>query len=66
MIGYRHNLSRRTFLTAFVTRFDNDKGIDGGWSKSLLAADAATAAGRSLGNTGEKQTLFVTGIVHNF
>jgi predicted porin len=67
MIGYRHNLSRRTFLTAFVTRFDNDRGIDGGWSKTMLAA-ALNAAdpGRSTGLVGEKQTIFVTGLVHNF
>jgi predicted porin len=51
-LGYKHDLSKRTYLNAYVTRVDNDRGINVGWGKTGVA--------------GEKQTTFVTGIVHNF
>jgi hypothetical protein len=37
---------------AYVSRFDNDRGLNQGWAKT--------------GQAGEDQTNFVTGIVHLF
>ena len=51
-LGYRHNLSRRTSLYAYVTRIDNDRGINMGLAKTGVA--------------GEKQTNVSLGIVHVF
>jgi predicted porin len=51
-LGYRHNLSKRTWLYTYATRIDNDRGILTGWAKTRVA--------------GEKQTNFTTGIVHLF
>jgi predicted porin len=51
-LGYRHNLSKRTWLYSYVSRIDNDRGINASWSKTGVA--------------GEKQTNFTTGIVHLF
>jgi predicted porin len=51
-VGYNHNLSRRTAVYAFATFIDNDKGVGAGWTKT--------------GVYGEKQTIFATGVVHNF
>jgi predicted porin len=51
-LGYRHDLSKRTWLHAYVTRFHNDRGINAGWSKTGIA--------------GEDQTILSTGIVHLF
>jgi predicted porin len=51
-LGYRHNLSKRTWLYTYATRIDNDRGIETGWDKTRVA--------------GEKQTNFTTGIVHLF
>jgi predicted porin len=51
-VGYRHNLSKRTWLWGNYAHFDNDKGIASGWSKTRLA--------------GEDQNIFGVGIVHLF
>jgi predicted porin len=51
-VGYKHTLSKRTLLHAYVTRINNDRGIHGGWNKT--------------GVFGEDQTTFSTGIVHLF
>jgi predicted porin len=51
-VGYNHNLSKRTAVYAFATYIDNDKGVGAGWAKT--------------GVVGEKQTIFATGIAHNF
>jgi predicted porin len=51
-VGYKHVLSKRTWLYGYVSHFDNDSGLNGGWTKT--------------GVEGEKQTNFVTGIVHLF
>ena len=58
MVGYRHGLSRRTSLYAYVSQFKNDDGIIGGWTSSGTSARTSVAS--------EKQTNFVAGIVHNF
>jgi predicted porin len=50
--GYRHNLSKRTWLYTYVTRIDNDRGINAGWSKASVI--------------GKDQTIFTGGIVHLF
>jgi predicted porin len=51
-VGYSHTLSKRTSLYAYASVIDNDKGINKSWSTTGVA--------------GEKQTNFVTGIVHDF
>jgi predicted porin len=51
-IGYKHVLSKRTSAYAYVSRFDNDRGIN-------MANDKT-------GQAGEDQTNFVAGIVHVF
>jgi predicted porin len=51
-IGYKHEMSKRTHLYTYVSRIDNDRGIDVGWEKTNVA--------------GEKQTNFSVGIVHAF
>jgi predicted porin len=51
-VGYRHNLSKRTWLYTYLLYFDNDQGINVGWAKT--------------GIQGEKQTNFSAGIVHLF
>jgi predicted porin len=53
-VGYKHVLSKRTTLYAYVSAVDNDQGIDAGW------------AGNRTNAAGEKQTNFVAGIVHFF
>jgi predicted porin len=52
MVGYKHALSKRTSVYAYGTYFDNDRGIDAGFTKANLGS--------------ENQTNFVTGIVHVF
>jgi predicted porin len=54
-VGYRHNLSNRTWLHAYLTRIHNQRGIAAGWNGT-----SAT------GVAGENQTIFSTGIVHVF
>jgi predicted porin len=61
MIGYRHNLSRRTFLYTYATQFKNDDGITGGYTGNSGANNT-----KNLNVAGEKQNIFVAGIVHNF
>jgi predicted porin len=51
-VGYRHNLSKRTWLHASVARISNDRGINAGWDKTGVA--------------GKNQTNFETGITHLF
>jgi predicted porin len=51
-LGYRHNLSKRTWLYTYATRIDNDRGVNASWNKTGVA--------------GEKQTDFSAGIVHLF
>jgi predicted porin len=51
-VGYKHTLSKRTLVNAYVTRINNDRGIHGGWNKT--------------GVPGEDQTIFSAGIVHLF
>jgi predicted porin len=51
-LGYRHNLSKRTALYTYVSRFDNDRAVNAGWGTT--------------GVEGEKQTNFVLGILHTF
>jgi predicted porin len=51
-VGYRHNLSKRTWLYANVSRIDNDRDVNVGYTKTGVA--------------GEKQTNFVAGVVHLF
>jgi predicted porin len=51
-VGYRHNLSKRTSLYTYVSHFNNDEGISGGWTKTGIG--------------GEKQTNFTVGISHYF
>jgi predicted porin len=51
-IGYNHTLSKRTSLYTYLVRYDNDRGIHGGWNKT--------------GVTGEDQTIFTAGILHVF
>jgi predicted porin len=51
-VSYKHVLSKRTWVYAYVSRFDNDRGINMAWTKTGVA--------------GEDQTNFVTGIVHLF
>jgi predicted porin len=58
MVGYRHGLSRRTSLYVYASQFRNDDGIVGGWGSSGTSPRTNVH--------GEKQTNFVTGIVHNF
>jgi predicted porin len=58
-VGYRHNLSKRTSLYTYISRFDNDDDMNAGWQSSR------TAAGR-LGVPGETQTNFSVGILHLF
>ena len=52
-VGYRHNLSKRTSLYTYMTRFDNDRGISAGWAGRTSVA-------------GAKQTNFTAGVVHLF
>jgi predicted porin len=51
-VGYRHNLSKRTSLYGYLSRIDNDRGINMGLAKTGVA--------------GEKQTNVSLGIVHLF
>jgi predicted porin len=51
-VGYRHNLSKRTSLYTYVSHFNNDEGMNGGW--------------QAKGVPGEKQTNFTAGISHYF
>jgi predicted porin len=51
-VGYKHTLSKRTLVNAYVTRINNDRGIHGGWNKIAVP--------------GEDQTIFSAGIVHLF
>jgi predicted porin len=51
-VGYRHNLSKRTHLYTYISRIDNDRGIN-------------TSVGLT-GVADEKQTNFTAGIVHLF
>jgi predicted porin len=51
-IGYNHVLSKRTSLYTYATRFDNDRGILGGFTKTGVA--------------GKDQTSFTVGILHTF
>jgi predicted porin len=51
-VGYRHNLSRRTWVYTYLSYIDNDRGINASYGKTGVA--------------GEKQTNFAAGIVHVF
>jgi predicted porin len=51
-IGYEHSLSKRTSLHAFVTRFNNDHGINNAYAKTTVE--------------GKNQNVFAMGIRHNF
>jgi predicted porin len=51
-VSYKHVLSKRTWVYAYVSRFDNDRGLNMAWNKTK--------------QPGEDQTNFVTGIVHLF
>jgi predicted porin len=51
-IGYEHTLSKRTSVHAYVTRFDNDKGINNAYGTTRVV--------------GENQNVFAAGIRHNF
>jgi predicted porin len=56
-VGYKHVLSKRTSLYTYVSRIDNDRGINAGWG-------GGTANGT--GVAGEDQTNFSIGILHLF
>jgi predicted porin len=51
-VGYKHTLSKRTSLYTYLTRINNDKGFNAGWSKTGVA--------------GENQTTFTAGLLHVF
>jgi predicted porin len=51
-LGYNHNLSKRTSVHAFVSRFNNDRDIDNSYGKANLV--------------GKNQNVFAMGIRHNF
>jgi predicted porin len=55
--GYRHSLSKRTMLYTSVSRYDRDKGLNGGvGNHGMNGSDTA----------GETQSNFQFGLVHNF
>jgi predicted porin len=66
MLGYRHNLSRRTFVYTYATQFKNDRGITGGFTSANGAPAAAGGNGTDVGVAGKTQNIFVAGIVHSF
>jgi predicted porin len=51
-IGYEHSLSKRTTLHAYVTRFNNDHGINNAYTNTTVE--------------GKNQNVFALGIRHNF
>jgi predicted porin len=51
-VGYRHNLSKRTWLYTYVSHFNNNKYSNAGYGKTTVE--------------GEKQTNFSLGIAHLF